>query len=308
MLKNHASAMQRHDYVVRRKESSEVIAWGTLIFERTSPGSGPALSRISVMPEYRLQGIATALLAQILEVAHQTHITTLMTMTRDRVPSGAAFAKKLGACEREKHQENRLTIADLNHTAIHDWLEYSQKLGGAFEMGFWNRTVPEDDLEAFAQICNDMDNAALRNNPQAERLTVTPESIRRYENIWLKSNQELWTIYVRDLATGLVVGFTEVVWNPAKPEELMQAGTGVGDQYQNRGLEQWLKAAMLDKVLRERPQVKHVLATNPKAIDLMLTINKELGLQPYNVQTYWEVTPEGIEAYLASRIAVLRLS
>ena len=48
------------------------------------------------------------------------------------------------------------------------------------------------------------------------------------------------------------------MWNPNRPELLGQGMTGVFPQYRNRGLGRWLKAAMLDKVLKERPQVKYV--------------------------------------------------
>ena len=68
--------------------------------------------------------------------------------------------------------------------------------------------------------------------------------------------------YVVERATGKFAGYSETVWNPNRPEQLRQDMTGVFPQYRGKGLGRWLKAAMLEKVLRERPQVKFVRTGN----------------------------------------------
>ena len=83
-----------------------------------------------------------------------------------------------------------------------------------------------------------------------------------------------------------------------------QGMTAVDPAYRNRGLGRWLKAAMLEKLMRERPQVRYVRTGNADSNAPMLKINQALGFKPYSSNTQWELTRDGIEAYLVSRMPV----
>ena len=76
--------------------------------------------------------------------------------------------------------------------------------------------------------------------------------------------------------------------------------TGVFTQYRNKGLGRWLKAAMLDKVLKERPEVKYVRTGNADSNAAMLKINIELGFLPYMADTLWQVEIDNVLEYLGS--------
>ena len=98
----------------------------------------------------------------------------------------------------------------------------------------------------------------------------------------------------------LRAGFTEVFWHPNRPQLLNQGGTGIFPEYRNNGLGRWLKAAMLHKVLRERPEVKFVRTSNADSNAPMVKINRELGFKPYISQCMWQVEVEKTREYLAS--------
>jgi len=71
-------------------------------------------------------------------------------------------------------------------------------------------------------------------------------------------------------------------------------------EFQNRGLGRWMKTAMLQKVLRERPQVTKIRTGNADSNAPMLKINHELGFKPY-ISTYaWQVELAQVQAYLDS--------
>jgi hypothetical protein len=63
-------------------------------------------------------------------------------------------------------------------------------------------------------------------------------------------------------------------------------------------LGRWLKAAMLDKVLKERPQVKYVRTGNADSNAAMLKINTELGFKPYTADAIWQVELQKVLDYL----------
>jgi GNAT superfamily N-acetyltransferase len=111
---------------------------------------------------------------------------------------------------------------------------------------------------------------------------------------------ERWSVAVRDTGTGALAGFTEVIWDPGKPLMLTQGFTGVWPRYRGRGLGRWLKAVMLERVLAERPMVRHVHTGNADTNAAMLRINQDLGFQPYQAETLWQVELDQAQAYLAS--------
>lgn len=74
--------------------------------------------------------------------------------------------------------------------------------------------------------------------------------------------------------------------------------TGVFPAYRKRGLGRWLKAAMLDAVLRERPQVRLVRTSNADSNTAMLAINRALGFKPYLAESFWQVETDTVLRYL----------
>ena len=67
-----------------------------------------------------------------------------------------------------------------------------------------------------------------------------------------------------------------------------------------RGLGRWLKATMLDLVLRERQQVTRVRTSNAYSNESMLRINEALGFRQLRTETEWQVATERAREYLTS--------
>jgi GNAT superfamily N-acetyltransferase len=145
-------------------------------------------------------------------------------------------------------------------------------------------------------------NTSPHDDLDMEDYNFTAEQMRERVRSNLVRGREPWTMYVREKKSGKLVGFTEVFWNPNRAMILDQAGTGVLPEYRNYGLGRWLKAAMLDKVLRERPQVKFVRTGNADSNAPMLKINHELGFKPYLSQCMWQVEVEKAYKYVSETV------
>lgn len=96
-------------------------------------------------------------------------------------------------------------------------------------------------------------NSAPRDELQMEDFTFTPTMLQEADQNLLATHTERWSLHARENATGKLAGFTAVFWHPDRPHILIQGDTGVFPEYRGVGLGRWLKAAMLEKVLRERP-------------------------------------------------------
>src|SRR5205823_2520566 len=96
-------------------------------------------------------------------------------------------------------------------------------------------------------------------------------------------------------------GFTEVLWNPARPDLVEQGSTAVLPGFRGRGLGRWLKAAMLRKVLAERPEARRVTTSTARGNMAIERLNADLGFTVGHSWTLWQLDLAQAEAYLASR-------
>ena len=143
-------------------------------------------------------------------------------------------------------------------------------------------------------------NQAPRGDLDVEDARRTPEQLREGERSLSASGVERWVVYVRERATGAFAGFSDVYWHPDRPAILDQGNTGVFPRYRSHGLGRWLKAAMLDRILRERPQVEVIRTNNADSNAPMLRINTELGFRAYMARTIWQVETDRVRRYLAA--------
>jgi len=186
---------------------------------------------------------------------------------------------------------------ELDRSLLEHWLERGRLLASDFELGLWEGSYPEEQVAAVIQL-NELTNQVPLGGLEIEEAHMTPEQLRESEQYLFASGYQRWTYYVVEKASGKFAGYTETTWNPNRPDILNQDMTGVFPEYRNRGLGRWLKAAMLDKVLKEHPEVKYVRTGNADTNAAMLKINNELGFKPYLASTFWQVEIERVLAYL----------
>jgi len=252
---------------------------------------------IGVRGDRRRRGIATRLLERIADDAAGQGRHTLLAVTVDTVPAGAAFMRRLGARPGLETHMNQLDLATVDRDLLRRWQERARERAAGFELVRWIDDVPEEALAGLAQVLEAM-NRAPRGALQVEDEHWTPEHIRQFARSDRERGNEVWTMVARERASGALAGFTQVAWHPSRPEIVEQRGTGVLPQYQNRGLGRWMKAAMLELILRERPQAARVRTGNADANAPMLKINAELGFRPVLAHTVWQVELPQVRDYL----------
>jgi GNAT superfamily N-acetyltransferase len=253
---------------------------------------------VKVAPERRRQGLARQLLPLIIARAALEERRLLMAETYDLVPAGTSFMQRLGAQKGIEGHANQLRLAELDLGLLQQWQAQAMPLATDFELGLWCDAYPQAHLSAMAALTTTLYNSTPRDQLDAEDILITPETLRDEERSWAARGTECWTLYLLERATGQFVGYTQVTWNANRPTLLEQGMTGVLPAYRNRGLGRWLKAAMLDKVLRDRPQVQFVRTGNADSNAAMLKINLALGFKPFIADTIWQVETAQVAAYL----------
>lgn len=251
---------------------------------------------IRTIPEYRRQGLARQMLRMVVDSAREKGRTLMITRTNGRVPAGEEFMKRIGAERGLEKRGSLLTLTEVDTSLIERW-QYALN-DGEFAFGFWDGPYPDEHIEAVVELTNMTNNTAPRDNLSLNDFYKTPAQLREEEHDMLRAGTQRWAAYIVDRQTGAFAGFTQVFWNPNKPEIVTQDGTGVFPRFRGKGLGRWLKAAMVDRVLRERPEAKSISTGNAYSNAAMLRINDELGFKPNNSTCTWQLETEKAAAYL----------
>ena len=277
---------------------SEIVAYCDMAIEDTGSNEHIAFFRTEVLPEYRCQGLGRHMLGMLLPFAKEHQRSLLMNWMNDRIAAASIFLERIGGRCGQEGRMNQLKVAELDRELVTRWLKQNEHLASEFEMGLWEEGFPDEHIEEIAALLQELANDQPRDDLEMEDMKFTPEIIREIEKNMFARGEQLWVLYVLDRANQNLVGWTEVSWNPNRPTILNQGFTAVDSTYRKKGLGRWLKAAMMEKILRDRPQVEFIRTRNANSNAPMLKINNEMGFKPYHALIAWQVNTDQVEIYL----------
>jgi len=252
---------------------------------------------MGVLPDYRRAGTGQALLGSALAVAGRFGRNLLIGSTRETVPAGEAFARRIGAGLGQVIIENRLDLRAVDRDLVRSWAEAGPGRAPGYRLEFIKGATPDRFVPgaiAALQILN----TAPRDDLQVGDFTMTPEQLREDERSFAAVGLERWACYAVDDASGDIVGLSDVMVDSAVPERVHVGSTGVAPAHRGRALGKWLKAAITQQVLDELPAARWVVTGNAASNDAMLSINRQLGFQPSGAVKIWQVSTERAHAYL----------
>ncbi len=267
-------------------QEDRAVAYGNLGFDLEGENMHLCGSDISVLSEFRRMGLGKKLLEQVLRVAKRENRSTLIFGTSERIPSGTAFAEKIGAKRGIENHTNRLLLEELDRTMLKSWIANAPT--DEFELLFYTGDYPEHEIEAFCELFDVM-NTAPKGELEINDEKTTPEKLLQWQQQRKASGWQRCLAVVKERSTGHFAGFSETGWQPNRPHILGQWGTGVNPIYRGKGLGKWLKAAMLEKVLAERPEINQVRTGNADSNGPMLKINHAMGFKPFISNTDWQL-------------------
>jgi len=247
-----------------------------------------------VLPAWRRRGVGRALLRWALQVARRHDRTLIVGGTGARVPAGDAFATAFGARASMQASVNELDLGEHGERLfgsgglVAAWIDDGPRRAPGYELAWIPRPLPEELLAPFAALKSAM-NDAPRGDLQVEDRVYSEETLREIDAYDAAAGLEAWTLAARHVASGAFAGFTEVAWSPENPAIAFQGDTAVVPAHRGHALGKWLKATVLERLRRERPQVRVVRTGNADTNEAMLGINHALGFRRAEGGTVYQV-------------------
>lgn len=270
-----------HGYVELDRDANTHLAW----------------IQLAVADRHRRQGIGRRLMARLVDLGAADGRTSVGSSADDDSP-GAAFLAGLGLTHRQVAHLNRLRIADLDRALIEQWVARAPERAGGYRLLAWDGPTPAEHAEAFA-ACTEVMNTAPLGDLELEDERMTVERLRRLEGARADAGISWWTLVAVEEATGAFVGFTQLSFSGWRAHVAKQQDTGVDPGHRDRGLGRWLKAAMLLRLLDEKPAVTEIDTGNAGTNAPMLSINHALGFRLAKVSGSWQGDLDTVRKHLS---------
>jgi GNAT superfamily N-acetyltransferase len=284
-LRNLPSTSRAHFWVFR--QGRRIVAEASLGWAELDSNRKSAFVYVSVEPHLRRRGIGTQLLTLAVARSRKVMRPLLSSHSSGRLPAGAAFLRRFGFKEALETHLNQLAVDRLDRALLARWLAAGSERAGDYVVEVWDGPVPEQWLAPFADLYSVM-NTVPRGELKVEDTVVTPRMIREGETFLFANASRRVIACARHTASGALVGFTELIWNPKRATIVWQQNTGVIAAHRNQGLGRWLKAANMDAMLKANPAARFVRTGNADSNAPMLAINRQMGFAPFIPVIAWQ--------------------
>jgi GNAT superfamily N-acetyltransferase len=268
-------------------EGPAMIGWAQLELEDLDTNRHLAECRIEVAATHRRAGIGTMLLRTVCDAARQDGRTVMGTVAREGT-AGEQFLRAVGAENRQVFRVSRMQVADIDVDLMRAWVDQAKERASGYTLIGWDDPCPPEHADAFSDVVDVMNTAPL-DDLDWEDEHYSPEQIAAWQHRLAARGHTGWVYAARDDESGTFAGFTELGFWPWAPELAFQGDTGVHPDHRNRGIGRWLKAAMVLRLLDERPAVRAVETGNAGSNRPMLSINEAMGFRPHRIGGFWQL-------------------
>jgi RimJ/RimL family protein N-acetyltransferase len=248
---------------------------------------------LRVAPAHRRQRIGHSLMAAVATRAKSEQRRVLAGFSWDVVAAGAAFARWVGGDVKQVIRRSDLDLHALDRELVGRWFDAPSAGRDRYELWPLVGAYPRDQYGAIAEIEVVM-NTMPHDDLDVEEAVIDADWVAQREQQQAQSPGERWTIFARERATQRLVGYTQVFFYEDWPGHVDQGNTGVHPDHRGHGLGRRLKAAMIDRIFRERPDSFRIRTHNAFSNAPMLAINNELGFVVTAEQTVWEADVEEV--------------
>jgi RimJ/RimL family protein N-acetyltransferase len=246
---------------------------------------------IRVHPELRRQGHGTEMLRVLAQQAREAGRTRLLGANVREGGPGEPWVKQFGFERAQTYIVQELAVARTDPA-----LWQGPAVPG-YRLYEWTGTAPQELLESYAAA-----RQAISDAPAGQLTWATPQwtaqRVRREEAAHAAVGAEQRVVVSVHEATGEVVGLTELLVYARQPQHARQFDTAVLAAHRGHGLGRAMKAAMMRRLVRERPEVERISTQTAKENVWMAQVNHGIGYRTLWTHFHAEADLITVEARL----------
>ena len=285
---------------VTTDEPVKVIGWIRLTFLKEDAPSFPGNEdvcqmHLTIHKDYRMEGIAQ----KLVKLAYKHAVEYNRTKISGSLISEASrrFLQRVGGQAALAYRVNQLVMKDVDWDLIESWVTEGSQRSPDLRMDFY-LSIPDSILDEYCNVYTEVLNQAPRDEISLGDEVFTPTKWKKEEE-QAKESGRTWISAVAITEDGKIAGLTDVGYEPSKPTIVYQFLTGVQENFRGRGLGKWLKAAMLQKIRDEYPDVEVLTTSNATSNEPMLAINQKMGFRIKLESYMFELDVERVKEYLS---------
>lgn len=249
---------------------------------------------VRVLPEYRRQGIGTAIVEEVARRALDDGRTTLNCLFE--VPThmvGAEpsepFLRSLGFTSTQSGNRRSLALPvdPVRLAALKD--EVSKAAVGYRMLTFtapWPEEFDDDQCELNRRMSTD----APSGDASHEEMVFDKARIVESDKLLAEQGLTKLVAVAQDIATGRLVAFSELVVSDLRPNEAWQWATLVLGEHRGHRLGLAVKMANLAYLEEVFPSARSILTGNAQENTPMIAVNEMLGFEVVGTGMFWQKT------------------
>ncbi|WP_242890911.1 GNAT family N-acetyltransferase [Actinomadura litoris] len=249
-------------------EDAGLVAVAALRLPGEAGAARPAEIDIRVRPEHRRRGLGRRLMAAAANGLRADGRTSVIAQVLAGTPA-VPFLESHGFECVLTLRGMLLDLADLPPGLVAGLLAQAP---AGYRLVRWSGVVPDEHASALARV-----KTAMADLAEYEGTPWDADRVREMAELVAKRGDDLYTVAVLD--GDAIAGFTEVVVPLGAAGRAAQYDTAVAPEHRGRRLGILVKAAMLQWLAEERPDVREIETDNVGDNTPMLAVNEELGFR-----------------------------
>lgn len=243
---------------------------------------------VTVLPEFRRRGIATALLDDALPQLADVGLLSVISFTTHDLyaEEGTALCHRYGLTKRSEERCSRALVADVDSVMLDRWVADAEGRKAGYHVESWQGPCPDRLLDAWCAAASSMADAPTDDLDYVEHIRGA-DTQRAADEACVQRGLRMY----RSLAltdTGEPAGLTDIYVNENVPYVGEQGDTGVLAAHRGHRLGRWLKAVNFQQAIAAHPDMRVIQTYNAQSNPWMLDINVEMGFAPHHVYDIYQ--------------------